>query len=95
MSKWSAYKERLHGIKFWAQWFPMGRKPQYEVFVFTGLDRKSGYYYFAHYKNPSIVICKNWYQLARDHSFRPFCFNTEEIIKFNNSPPPAPFTPVA
>lgn len=82
MTDWSKYNYRLGGIKFWAQWFPIGRKPLYEVFVYVGCNEEIGQYYFAHYKNPSIMVCKNFHQLTRDLSFKPFCFNTDEIDKY-------------
>jgi hypothetical protein len=78
---WKDSKERLGGIKFWAQWFPLGRVPQYEVFVYVGCKEEIGQYYFAHYKNPKIMICKNIYQLAQDKSFRPLVLSTEHMAE--------------
>lgn len=79
---WSAYKKRIGGIKYWAQWFPIGRKPRFEVFVYVDCNEDIGQYYFAHYKNPSIMLCRNFHQLTNDFSFRPFCFETSEIQKY-------------
>lgn len=77
-------KERLGGVKYWAQWFPLGRKPQYELFVYVGSNPDIGQYYFAYYKNPKVLICKNIYQLTRELGFRPFVLETEELAKYAN-----------
>ena len=85
MHKLTASNERLGGVKYWAQWFPIYKKPQFDLYVYVGCDANIGQYYFANYRNPSTLVCRNFYQITRDQSFRPFLLENEHLDNYIES----------
>lgn len=91
LNKFTNSKERLGGVKYWAQWYPIYRKPQYDLYVYVGCEKSIGQYYFANYKRPHTMVCRNINQIINDLSFRPFLLENEHIDAYIRSiGPPVP-----
>lgn len=92
----------LCGVKYWAQWKTIGTIPQYEVYVYIGLQKNNqgnDVYFFRSTLQADRYIAKTREDI-RHHGFKPFCIDTEEAKKFINgggTPPPEtpslPFKP--
>lgn len=68
----------LLGIRFWAQWRPLGVTPAYEVYVYSGSIASLGIHVFRSYTNHQRVINKTLDQL-NINGFRPFCLDMRAI----------------
>ena len=69
----------LFGVRFWAQWFPMGRTPRFELFRYFGHAEDTGLFYFQHRKHPSMWVTRSFNQMTTDPTFRPFLLDTAKM----------------
>lgn len=53
----------LYGVKHWVQWFPLGRIPRYEVFVYFGTQPDTGLHWFYARRNPKVFVHRSIHQL--------------------------------
>lgn len=72
--------DNLCGVRFWAQWRPIGVIPAYEVYEYIGAFPDIGAYVFRAYKNPQKQISKGLGQL-NVNGFKPFCYNMGAIAE--------------
>ena len=70
----------LAGIRYWAQWKPIGYKPRFDVYEFIGSYPDIGSYVFKLKKDNTVIISKAFGQL-NTNGFIPFCYDTKKILE--------------